>query len=252
MSARTITGTALIIIGMSGMLCLFAADTADDQARVFITDSQSWEMVGHAAGGWNSNGGGFAASSHGGARPQTAEIIKTFGERCPQVKTNNKLEKADYVAVLDHEGGKGLLRHKNKVAVFNAASGDSIVSHSTLSLGGSVQEACQAINKDWSEHGAAIRAAQAQAVAQKSATASPAVLAMSRFSSGTKLSVASSPDGADIEVDGNFMGNTPSVLELTPGEHIVSVKKSGYDQWQRKVKLTGGEIRLNAELEKAH
>jgi hypothetical protein len=251
MSARTITVAALIL-GMSGVLCLFAADTADDQPRVFITDSQSREMVGHAAGGWNSNGGGFAASSHGGARPQTAEIIKTFGERCPQVKTNNKLEKADYVVVLDHEGGKNLLRHKNKVAVFNAASGDSIVSHSTVSLGGSVQEACQAIQKDWNERGAVIRAALGQAVIQRSATSSPAVLQMSKFPSAAKLSVASSPDGADIEVDGNFVGNTPSTLELPRGKHTVSVKKSGYSQWQRKVKLTGGEVRINVDLEKTH
>ncbi len=83
----------------------------------------------------------------GGARPQTAEIIKTFGERCPEVKVNNKQDKADYIVVLDHEGGKSFLAHKNKVAVFNRVSGDSIVSKSTLSLGGSVQEACVAIGK---------------------------------------------------------------------------------------------------------
>jgi len=92
------------------------ARAADDQARVFITDSTSWEMRGSAGG----SGGTFAAESHGGARPQTAEIIKTFGQRCPNAVINNKQDKADYVVVLDHEGGKGLLRHKNKVAVFNA------------------------------------------------------------------------------------------------------------------------------------
>jgi hypothetical protein len=97
----------------------------------------------------------------GGARPQTAEIVKTFGERCPQVTPNNKQDRADYVVVLDHEGGKGFLRHKNKVAVFNRASGDSVISKSTLSLGGSVQEACEAITKDWPAHGTATRAADA-------------------------------------------------------------------------------------------
>ena len=69
----------------------------------------------------------------GGARPQTAEIIKTFGERCPQVTINNIQTKTDYIVLLDHEGGKGALRHKNKVAVFARVSGDSIVSKSTLS-----------------------------------------------------------------------------------------------------------------------
>jgi hypothetical protein len=83
-----------------------ASNTAPtEKPRVFITDSQSWEMSG-AAGGAN---GAFAAQSHGGARPQTAEIIKTFGERCPEVIVNNKQDLADFIVVLDHEGGQGTL-----------------------------------------------------------------------------------------------------------------------------------------------
>jgi hypothetical protein len=62
--------------------------------------------------------------------------------------------------------------------------------------------------------------------------------------------VASTPDGADIEIDGSFVGNTPSVVELSAGEHVVVLKKSGYKPWQRKLKITGGEIKLTAELEK--
>ncbi|HSS98002.1 MAG TPA: PEGA domain-containing protein, partial [Terriglobales bacterium] len=66
-----------------------------------------------------------------------------------------------------------------------------------------------------------------------------------------KLSVASVPDGADIEIDGNFSGNTPSDLEVEPGEHSIVVKKSGYQQWERKMKLVAGSnIHLNAEMEK--
>ena len=237
------------------MMCVIACDSRalaaeakPDQPRVFITDSQSWETYGYSwfhgsgssvngTGSFSQNGGSI---SRGGARPQTAEIIKTFGERCPQTTANNIVEKADYVVVLDHEGGKGLLRHKNKIAVFNRISGDAIVSHSTLSLGGSVQEGCAAIVKDWAEHGAAIRAAANAAVQNKALANSIA-----------KLLVASIPDGADIEIDGAFAGNTPSTLDLAPGEHTVSVKKSGYSTWERKVKLTGGDIRLNAELQKA-
>jgi len=33
-----------------------------------------------------------------------ARISVAFGERCPQVITNNKIDKSDYVVVLDHEG----------------------------------------------------------------------------------------------------------------------------------------------------
>ena len=219
--------------------------TTADKPRVFITDSQSWEMSGSGGG----SNGSWGAHSQGGARPQTAEIIKTFGERCPQVMPNNKPDLADYVVLLDHEGGKGALRHKNKVAVFQKVSGDVVVSHSTLSLGGSVQEACEGIVKDWSAHAGQIRAAVATPAAPTSPVA-PAADPPSKGATAPKVSVASTPDGADIEIDGSFVGNTPSVVELAPGEHVVIVKKSGYQPWERRLKVSGGEIKLTAELEK--
>ena len=185
----------------------------------------------------------------GGARPQTAEIIKTFGERCPQVMPNNKQDIADYIVLLDHEGGKGVLRHKNKVAVFQKISGDVVISHSTLSLGGSVQDACEGIVKDWSAHAAQIRAAAAKPAAPTPAVA-PAADPPNKSAAAPRVSVASTPDGADIEIDGSFVGSTPSVVELAPGEHVVIVKKSGYQPWERKLKVSGGEIKLTAELEK--
>src|SRR5271168_818058 len=202
-----------------------------EKPRVFITDSQSWSIAGASGGG----GGAYGGTTAGGARPQTAEIIKTFGERCPQVMINNIQAKTDYIVLLDHEGGKGALRHKNKVAVFARVSGDSIVSKSTLSLGGSVQDACEAITRDWTEHGAAIRAAAAAAAAaaeqNKTAVApQPAAVAASAPAAAPtgKLSITSVPDGADIEVDGSFVGNTPSDVQIAEGDRIVTVKKAGF------------------------
>jgi hypothetical protein len=216
-----------------------------DHARVFITDSESWEMVGHSGGG----AGAFAGEAHGGARPQTAEIIKTFGERCPDVISNNIQSKTDYVAVLDHEGGKGYLRHRNKVAVFTRVTGDSIVSKSTLSLGGSVQTACEAIHADWAKNSAKIREAEAAETAAKNATTTAPQVQQVAISNVTKISVASSPAGADIEVDGGFVGNTPSTIDATAGEHTVTVSKNGYKSWERKLKTNGGNVNLNVELE---
>lgn len=222
--------------------------TTGDKPRVFVTDSQSWQMTGSGGG----SNGSWGAQTHGGARPQTAEIIKTFGERCPQVMVNNRQDLADYIVLLDHEGGKGALSHKNKVAVFQKVSGDAVVSRSTLSLGGSVQDACEGIVKDWSAYAAQIRAAAAKPAPPAAST--PSVVAVSNKTAAVpasipKISVASTPDGADIEIDGSFVGSTPSVVELAPGEHDVIVKKSGYKPWERKLKVTGGEIKLAAELE---
>jgi hypothetical protein len=205
-------------------------------------------MSGHSGGSC----AGFGGEVHGGARPQTAEIVKTFGERCPQVVTNNIQTNADYVVVLDHEGGKGLLRHRNKVAVFNRVSGDSVVSKSTLSLGGSVQTACEAIDQDWTTHGPAIRAAAAAALSKVAASQSPAAPAPAATPTTAKLSVTSTPDGADIEVDGSFVGNTPSDIGVPAGEHTVIVKKSGFQTWGKKLKVSGSSnVHLKAELEKS-
>lgn len=70
--------------------------------------------------------------------------------------------------------------------------------------------------------------------------------------SAAKLSITSTPDNADIEVDGNFAGNTPSDLAVAQGEHTITVKKSGYKNWQRILKVVAGSnIHLNAEMEKS-
>ena len=62
----------------------------------------------------------------------------------PEITVTNNLQKADFVLTLDHEGGKGLLAHNNKVAVFNR-DGDDVFSKSTRELGNSVKDACAAM-----------------------------------------------------------------------------------------------------------
>lgn len=64
--------------------------------------------------------------------------------------------------------------------------------------------------------------------------------------------LVSVPDGADIEIDGSFVGNTPSDVQVREGDHTVTVKKAGFKDWERKLKVSGGSsVHLNAELEKA-
>jgi len=126
------------------VLATAALTSAAEKPRVFITDSKSWEVS--SGGGGTADGFGTAGS--GGARPQTAEIIKTFNERCPNAIVNNRQEKADYIILLDHEGGKSPISRDNKIVVFNK-DGDSIMSASMRSLGNAVQGACSAMFKDW-------------------------------------------------------------------------------------------------------
>ena len=224
---------------LTTVIALPGSIAAQEKPRVFVTDSNSWEMRSAAGGSRDA----FAASSLGGARPQTAEIIKTFGQRCPEVIVNNRADASDYIVELDHEGGKGLLRHKDKVAVFVKTSGDSIFSKSTLSVGGSVQDACEAINKHWANHSSALR------LATKSTTQTTTDTITSVSASKANLSIASNPPGADIEIDGSFVGSTPSTLQLDPGDHEIAIKKKGFLDWSRKMKVTDGTVTVNADLD---
>jgi hypothetical protein len=70
-------------------------------------------------------------------------------------------------------------------------------------------------------------------------------------SASAKLHVESDPPGADIEVDGSFVGNTPSDVQVTRGEHAVAVKKAGFKDWNRTVKVSAGSsVNLSSQLEK--
>ena len=59
--------------------------------------------------------------------------------------------------------------------------------------------------------------------------------------------VTSSPNGAEIYIDGKFFGNTPSDITLPSGEHLVKVTLNGRE-WSRTVQVTTGEIQVHAEI----
>lgn len=63
------------------------------------------------------------------------------------------------------------------------------------------------------------------------------------------LIIDSIPSGADIEIDGAFVGNTPSTLPVAPGSHQIAVKKKGFTDWTKTLNITGGTVHLNAGLE---
>jgi hypothetical protein len=63
--------------------------------------------------------------------------------------------------------------------------------------------------------------------------------------------VKSTPPGCDINVDGKYMGSTPSTIQLTPGEHLVSIEKENLTPWQRTMTVTaGGNSTIDATLAK--
>jgi hypothetical protein len=61
------------------------------------------------------------------------------------------------------------------------------------------------------------------------------------------LTVNADTPGADIEVDGMFVGNSPTTIQLTAGTHRLVVRH-GARQWQRDIQITGGTVTINAAL----
>jgi len=82
----------------------------------------------------------------------------------------------------------------------------------------------------------------APAVSQPSAPVAPppAPAAPASTLAGTDVSLApssvkfdSTPDGAEIVIDGTMVGNTPSILRLNPGRHSIEIHMAGYRTWSR-------------------
>jgi diacylglycerol kinase family enzyme len=66
-----------------------------------------------------------------------------------------------------------------------------------------------------------------------------------------QLTITSEPSGAEIEIDGEFIGNTPSTVTAKQGKVVVKVKKTGFQPWERTVTLSPGDKRtLNVEMVK--
>lgn len=134
---------ALCVILLAALLQVAFSAQEVPKLRVYIEQSDSWAVT----GGLGGTDDGFGGGTQGGARPQTAEIIKTFGKRCPSVIITMKKDRADYVVLLQHEGGKDMVSRDNKYVVFDG-EGDAIASGSTRTLGNAVKDACSAITKD--------------------------------------------------------------------------------------------------------
>jgi hypothetical protein len=73
----------------------------------------------------------------------------------------------------------------------------------------------------------------------------------SKVPSTVECSFSSTPAGADVTVDGRYVGSTPSVLGVTTGSHVVVVRMNGFAEWKRELTVEpGSELTINAVLQK--
>lgn len=67
------------------------------------------------------------------------------------------------------------------------------------------------------------------------------------------VNVITVPEGGEVYADGQFYGNAPATLKLTPGKHTIAVKMPGFKEWSREISAdSGSDAHLTADLEKAN
>jgi len=61
----------------------------------------------------------------------------------------------------------------------------------------------------------------------------------------------STPPGAEITLDGQYVGSTPSEISISTGTHVVLLSMPGFAQWKRELTVSpGSELTVSAILQK--
>ena len=78
------------------------------------------------------------------------------------------------------------------------------------------------------------------------ATAQPAATSAAQQ---TAVVFWSSPAGAEIEVDGKYLGSTPSTISVSVGQHVIRIRKQDFQTWEKTVDVPPGNLRVAAYMQ---
>jgi hypothetical protein len=80
----------------------------------------------------------------------------------------------------------------------------------------------------------------------------PETAALPQATGKIPCSFSSTPSGAEIRVDDQYVGNTPSEIGLSAGQHEIAVSMPGYERWKRELTVSGDSVvNVSAALQKA-
>ncbi len=65
----------------------------------------------------------------------------------------------------------------------------------------------------------------------------------------TAVEFWSSPAGAAIEVDGKYLGSTPSTISVSAGQHTIRMRKQDFQPWEKTIDVTPGNLRVAAYMQ---
>jgi len=91
------------------------------------------------------------------------------------------------------------------------------------------------------------------AAKQNSVEKAPGARAFSSAPSGSEsgvLTLSCDTDGAEIYIDGKFVGDTPSTISLVNGTHQIAIKAKGKKDWKREIEvMKGSQVTLHPVLD---
>jgi hypothetical protein len=233
-------GSRVVIAPMGGFETYFAAAVRKKEVPITLTLDKSsaqyfvvsteteWQgfVYGSASGGsWNRGGGSIWGGSSGSSTRGLEASIMLIDAKSKDVIWAYEVHKSSHGALLI---GTLAARGKQSVAEACAKHLREFIEKSAKDGGSAGQETHQATG----EH--------AVVAANPSQSQQPAL--------PSSVSVSSTPPGAEIYVDQDFVGSTPSTINVQPGKHSVAVKKTGFQDWVKDMTFSGGNISLNAEL----
>jgi hypothetical protein len=95
--------------------------------------------------------------------------------------------------------------------------------------------------------GPAPEPSQSEAIQASSAQTIPSFVEANQTG---RLTVESSPEEADVYVDGAFVGNAPAILNLASGTHQVCVQMKAHAEWCKSISIqSDSQLKLHAVLE---
>jgi hypothetical protein len=182
---------------------------------------------------------------------QTVSMRTAMNRHCSGFIATTNQQNADFT-IFDAHQEQGIIVRVNQFTVSNA-NGDIIKQFNAGSIVQGMQISCAAVGTAWANRPPAPPPQpDPPAPAPEAAPAPEPVQAPAPAPAPEmqRVAITSVPEGADITVDNKFMGSTPSTILLPTGDHSVAISKNDFYTWEREVTLSGGTIKLNAELVK--
>ena len=116
-----------------------------------------------------------------------------------------------------------------------------------------VQATLKPVSKESGGVAGPLPAAKQNSADQSPAEKAPGARAFSTAPAGSEagvLTLSCDTDGAEIYIDGKFVGDTPSTISLVNGTHQIAIKAKGKKDWKREIEvMKGSQVTLHPVLE---